>query len=130
MPQRVNAEMSKIELPGRVTRMIGSSPHTRPRVAIGLEEGACVCWPASGEMARFAVDMAEPRLGLTANGLFIAASRQRLSAYRVDGSDISLVASADLQHQHARAIVPAPPEESVAIVFAVGLVQVMRCVNG
>jgi hypothetical protein len=106
---------------------IASPPHTRPRVAVAFAEGACVCWPAERHVARFANDVFDPVLGLTRDGLLVAAGRQRVAVYQVNGMEPQLLASDGPRAALPVAVVSAPGEGCFAILYADGLVQVMKC---
>jgi hypothetical protein len=128
IPHGLNVPSAKLDLARPAVSAVASPPHTRPRAAIAFAEGACVCWPVERHIAPFAVDMLDPVVGMTRDGLLVAASRQRVAVYRVEQMEPRLVATAGPRAPLPIAVMSAPGEGSFAILYADGLVQIMKFV--
>jgi tetratricopeptide (TPR) repeat protein len=76
-------DSKRIEFLGSVCHLAGSAEHTRARIIVGLEEGACIVWDPSREhkMVSFATDMAAPRVGINRGGYVIAAAGRSVEVF-------------------------------------------------
>lgn len=71
-------------MPRPVRRLAISSPHTRLRVAVGLEEGGMLLWP-DGPNTPFGDGLTDPLVAFTRGGTLVAADAREGRVYRTDG---------------------------------------------
>ncbi|HUY90021.1 MAG TPA: hypothetical protein VMV10_14895 [Pirellulales bacterium] len=79
-------------LPGAITQLIGSAPHTRPRIAAAMQQGGMIFWGenAAADRTPFASEMVEPRIALTRRGWLVAASKDEIDVYATAGGKLQL----------------------------------------
>lgn len=84
--------MSVATLPGAITQLIGSAPHTRPRIAVAMQQGGTILWGDQAEAPQtpFASDMLEPRIALTRRGWLVAASKDEIDVYATASGKLKL----------------------------------------
>jgi hypothetical protein len=86
-----------IEFDQPICHMAASAEHTRLRVVLGLDEGACMIWdPATGgKRVPFATDMRAPHVGINRGGYVIAASERRVEVYDSKEGQLKFVADSN-----------------------------------
>jgi hypothetical protein len=87
-----------IPMPSAIRQLVGSAPHTRPRLAASLDEGAVMLWgeTPNAPTTTFAFDMPCPKIAFTRNGWLAAASDQQVEVYRLLDTELQL--HARLEH--------------------------------
>ena len=84
--------MSVSTFPSAITQLIGSAPHTRPRIAVAMQQGGTILWGDQAEAPQtpFASDMLEPRIALTRRGWLVAASKDEIDVYATASGKLKL----------------------------------------
>jgi hypothetical protein len=89
------SEPKRIEFPTAIRRLAASGEHTRARIVVGLDEGACMLWDPAGEYRQvpFATDLLAPHVGINLGGYVIVAAARNVEVYDSKESKLTFVAS-------------------------------------
>lgn len=115
-----------MELPARITSLVGSAPHSRPRVAAMMERGVAMIFDnlAAPIVECFARDIETPVGAFTAQGWFIIASANRCEVYRTQHDNVVFKASADLNLEGPLSVLTTDRADRFAIVDKSGHVAI------
>lgn len=72
------------ELDSPAVSICPAGQFTQPRVLIATESSCYAVWPATRDACRVASDMEKPVIGVTANGIFLIAADDEISAYQLN----------------------------------------------
>ncbi|HVW37630.1 MAG TPA: hypothetical protein VHB99_10010, partial [Pirellulales bacterium] len=121
-----------VPLPGTTTQLVGSAPHTRPRIGVAMEQGGLIFWGdhAAAPRTPFASDMLEPRIALTHGGLLVAASKDEIDVYRTAENQLRLHVRVPGNGTTPLAVAPTLSANEFAIVYLGGRVAIHRVSSG
>jgi hypothetical protein len=113
-------------LPGRIHSLAGSHRHTRPRLAVGLEMGAVLCFEdrSPHETVRFAINVERPVCGYTWNGSIIAAGEGCCELHRTAGRQVIFCCELAGTGPAPIAVLTARPGNRFGLVSADGVIRV------
>lgn len=79
------SELQSVAMPSPVRALVTPPPHTRPRLAISMEDGAGIAWVDRDwrHIAFFAQNASEPALTFTRNGFLIAADNRLTRVFSI-----------------------------------------------
>ena len=120
--------MGMYPLPHRVTQIVASAPHTRPRVAVAMQQGGMMFWGENAAAGRtpFASEMIEPRIALTRRGCLVAASKDEIDVYRTAEGQLQLSARLPGGQTAPLAATLTSHADQFAILYADGRVAIYR----
>lgn len=117
-----------VSLPGRISQIIGSAPHSRARIAVAMQQGGVILWGdhAQAEQTPFASEMVDPRIALTRRGWLVAASKDEIDVYSTGGGELSLHARAAGSGAAPLAALATHAFNQFALVYPGGRVAIYR----
>lgn len=76
-----------------IRSLVASVEHTRARMVVGLEQGACMMWDpaADGQRVPFALDLHAPQVGINQGGYVIAAADKCVEVFDSKDGKLSFV---------------------------------------
>jgi hypothetical protein len=116
------------ELPNEIQSLVCSGPYSRPRLAVGFEQGAMLYWGyrTTAQRERFAHDLVMPALGFTDGGYLIAAAEQGIEVYSLHDNRLALVARQHALFAAPLAVFSGAASDQFRILFRDGTVRVYK----
>jgi len=92
-----------------IGQLIASPPHTRPRFALSMEEGAAIIWADRGwdQPLYLAEEASRPKLAFTRSGHFIVADKHKVQIFSLENDRATLRCSVDSPFDPAE-VLPGP----------------------
>jgi len=109
-----------------IRSITGSAWHSRPRIVAACAQGGVVIWGVTADSPRntFAMDLAEPVVGLARGGWLVAATDDTIEVSSTQGGQLSWIGKTHGPEQPPIAVVPTSAANQFALVTQDGLVTI------
>jgi hypothetical protein len=109
-----------------IRSLTGSAWHSRPRIVAGCSQGGVVLWGVTADSPRstFAMDLAEPVVGLARGGWLVAATNDTIEVSNTQGGQLTWVGEVTGPGQPPVAVTPTSAANQFALFTQDGLVTI------
>ncbi|HTB83793.1 MAG TPA: hypothetical protein VK742_09085 [Candidatus Sulfotelmatobacter sp.] len=121
-----NNELQRIELPGQVTGLHNSPPHTRSGLAIMMQHGASFHWLGTSGLIELDRDLALPHGAFVPGGPLVLISKSQAVLFDVDLQGIQKVTRFEVSDQRPVGICATDSPNHFAVLGAKGELTVYR----
>lgn len=127
------SKLSTLEMPNPIFALAVTTPFTRLRVAVSLDEGGVLMWPTPPQRlmrCNFGEGMARPMVAFTRGGALIAATKEEIRIYSTENENLRILANSPGPGKNPIAVVPAEGLNEYALFLENGEVLVQQAPDG
>jgi hypothetical protein len=88
---RTDGNLTRVELPGQVIRLVATVPNTKQGVAVLLHDWAVMCWAGTDDCMDLERDLASPIAAFVPGGPLVLASGSRIVLLDMDSQGVQRV---------------------------------------